>query len=497
MRLAAKYTVVVSTMTAGLLAAACAVDDDMPTDVDSVDVGDEKISIDTSATYTIVGVQSGKCVEVAGGSTASGANLQIFTCNGVTQQQFRAEAMDSGFYRIRNVKSNLCLDVSGASTADGARLVQSTCGTGGSQQWSFTDVAIGVERITNRGSGKAIDVMGLATTDGTGLQQWASSNGENQKFKVQVVSGGTGTGGAGGGTGGSGGAGGGTPSGKFVGNITTSGQIEANFLKYWNQITPENEGKWDAVEPQRDIMNWSKLDAIYKYTQDHNIPFKGHTFVWGSQQPSWLSGLSQADQRAEIEELIQQFCQRYPKVALIDVVNEPPPHTQAATITALGGAGQSGYDWIVNSFKLADKYCPNAVLILNDYNTIEYGNDNTNIINIANKVKAAGAPIDAIGAQAHDAFKLPVATVKGFIDKIASQTGLPVYITEYDIDLADDNKQKQVMQEQFTMFWNNPNVKGITLWGYIQGATWKPNTGLVRNGQPRPAMTWLMSFLGR
>ncbi len=309
MRLAARYTVLVSTM--GLLAASCAVADDVPSDADSIDMVDENISIDTNATYTIVGTQSGKCVDVVGGSTASGANLQLYTCVNQTQQQFRAEATDSGFYRLRNVKSNLCVDISGASTADGAKIIQSTCGTGASQQWSFTDVATGVERITNRGSGKAMDVVGLGTTDGTGLQQWTASGGENQKFKLQSTSGGST----------------GTPTGKFVGNITTSGQIEANFLKYWNQITPENEGKWDAVEPQRDVMNWSKLDVIYKYTQDHNIPFKAHTFVWGSQQPSWVSGLSQADQRAEVEEFIQQFCTRYPKVALIDVVNEPPPHT--------------------------------------------------------------------------------------------------------------------------------------------------------------------------
>ena len=52
-----------------------------------------------------------------------------------------------------------------------------------------------------------------------------------------------------------------------------------------------------------------------------------------------------------------------------------------------------------------------------------------------------------------------------FIDKLAAQTGLPVYITEYDINIADDNQQKDVMQSQFTMFWNDPNVKGITYLG--------------------------------
>jgi endo-1,4-beta-xylanase len=165
-------------------------------------------------------------------------------------------------------------------------------------------------------------------------------------------------------------------------------------------------------------------------------------------------------------------------------------------MAALGGAGSSGYDWIVQAFKWARQYCPKATLILNDYNTIEYANDNSHIIDIVNRIKAAGAPIDAIGAQAHDAYKQPTATVKMYLDKLTSSTGLPVYITEYDINLADDNQQKNVMASQFEMFWNDDNVKGITLWGYIEGATWLANSGLMNgNGQKRPAMTWLLDFL--
>jgi endo-1,4-beta-xylanase len=58
--------------------------------------------------------------------------------------------------------------------------------------------------------------------------------------------------------------------------------------------------------------------------------------------------------------------------------------------------------------------------------------------------------------------------------------------------------QKNVMQSQFTMFWNDNNVKGITLWGYVVGQTWLTNSGLMTSsGTQRPAMTWLMQFLNR
>ena len=136
--------------------------------------------------YTLVGLQSGKCAQVQGGSTASLARLDIATCNGSTRQQFRAEAMGSGFYRLRNVNSNLCVDVSGASTADGAAIVQYACGNGFNQQWSFTDVA-GGERITARHSGKSLDVTGRNTADGTLLAQWRSNGGDNQVFKLQAL----------------------------------------------------------------------------------------------------------------------------------------------------------------------------------------------------------------------------------------------------------------------------------------------------------------------
>jgi len=202
--------------------------------------------------------------------------------------------------------------------------------------------------------------------------------------------------------------------------------VRSVFITYWDQITPENEGKWGSVEGTKDQMNWSGLDRVHDYAKQHSIPFKQHNFVWGAQQPNWIGGLSQADQRTQVEEWIRLFCERYPDTQLIDVVNEPPPHTTPPYTAALGGAGASGYDWIVQAFKWARQYCPNAILILNDYNIIEYGNDNSHIIDIVNRIKGAGAPIDAIGAQAHAAYSMQTSTVQGFLDNLATSTGLPV-----------------------------------------------------------------------
>ena len=120
----------------------------------------------------------------------------------------------------------------------------------------------------------------------------------------------------------------------FVGNITTSGAVRSDFTQYWDQITPENEGKWGSVEGTRDQYNWGPLDAIYNYARANGIPVKAHTLVWGSQRPGWIDGLSAAEQRAEIEEWIRDYCTRYPDTAMIDVVNEALPSHAPANYAA-------------------------------------------------------------------------------------------------------------------------------------------------------------------
>jgi endo-1,4-beta-xylanase len=192
------------------------------------------------------------------------------------------------------------------------------------------------------------------------------------------------------------------------------------------------------------------------------------------------------------------FCTRYPNTKIIDVVNEPPPHTTPAYANSIGGGTNSTWDWIANAFKWARAACPNAILVLNDYNNDEISSDAQHTIDIVTAIKKLGAPIDAVGCQTHGAGSLSATTLKTNIDKIASGTGLGVYITEYDINQADDTKQQTQYQDHFTMFMSNANIKGVTAWGYIVGATWETNSGIMQSsGTMRPAMTWLMNFLGR
>jgi GH35 family endo-1,4-beta-xylanase len=132
------------------------------------------------------------------------------------------------------------------------------------------------------------------------------------------------------------------------------------------------------------------------------------------------------------------------------------------------------------------------VLILNDYNVLSWNTQE--FINMARPAVAAGV-VDAIGLQAHGLEKWSLSDISNKLNQVAG-LGLPIYISEYDVAEPNDQQQLNIMRQQFTLFYNHPSVKGITLWGYVYGRTWVNGSGLIReNGDFRPAMTWLMNYI--
>lgn len=293
---------------------------------------------------------------------------------------------------------------------------------------------------------------------------------------------------------------------KFLGGASNS-YLFRDFDKYWNQITPGNDGKWGSVEGVRGQYNWTNLDKIYNYAKGKNLLFKEHVFVWVSQQPSWIASLDSASQRQAVEDWIRNFSERYPLTALVDVVNEPF-HGLPSYSNALGGSGVTGWDWVITAFQLARQYCPpNCKLILNEYNVLHDNTVTTNYLNIINLLKDRNL-IDGIGVQGHyfefrsdmnaaNQYVWPINTIKANLNRLA-ETGLPVYLTEFDIDEPIDSNQLVQYKIYFPIFWTHPAVKGITFWGYIQNDVWNshPNTYLLlSDGTERPALQWMKNYI--
>ena len=295
---------------------------------------------------------------------------------------------------------------------------------------------------------------------------------------------------------------------KFLGNITTRGQVQSDFGTYWNQITAENECKWASIEGTRGKFNWSGCDACYNWAKKNGGHFKFHALVWGSQYPNWLNGLSTDETKKAITNWFDKVAEHYPDLEMIDVVNEAIKtgsgyHSGYGRnnniIPALGG-DNGNYEFVATAFKMARERWPKAILIYNDYNTFKWQINEG--IDLVNKLVKQGAPVDAYGQQAHDLTDMNANDFKNALNKIqtsvknAKGEPMPLYITEYDIGTDNDNQQKQRYSEQIPAFWESKQVAGITLWGYVYGATWTTNgnSGIIKNGQDRPAMTWLKDY---
>lgn len=282
---------------------------------------------------------------------------------------------------------------------------------------------------------------------------------------------------------------------KFLGNVLAT-TVPSHFGVYWNQVTPENAGKWGEVEAVQDQMDWTYLDQAYGYAKANNMSFKLHTLIWGSQQPEWLADLSPTQQLLEIEQWIGALAARYPDVDMIDVVNEPQ-HAPPSYKAAIGGDGASGWDWVVWAFNAARANFPNAQLHLNDYGII---NDITALethLHIAEILQIQGL-IDGIAIQCHafNVNNLDAQTIRQNLNRL-DDLSLPIYVSELDVDDTLEVDQAAVYAEIFPEFWQHPAVAGVTLWGYIEGQTWRSDTHseiVNEDGSEKPAMTWLRSY---
>jgi Ricin-type beta-trefoil lectin domain/Galactocerebrosidase, C-terminal lectin domain len=80
----------------------------------------------------LVGVGSGRCLDVPGVVQTNGTRVEIWDCNGGNNQQWTVNPDGT----IVGVQSGLCLHVTGQGTANGTLVEIWTCSGGGNQRWS-------------------------------------------------------------------------------------------------------------------------------------------------------------------------------------------------------------------------------------------------------------------------------------------------------------------------------------------------------------------------
>jgi GH35 family endo-1,4-beta-xylanase len=308
---------------------------------------------------------------------------------------------------------------------------------------------------------------------------------------------------------------------KFLGSVNEL--TRPLFTQYFNQVTPENAGKWGSAAgtTRTAAMRWANLDQAYAFAQTNGFPFNFHVLVWGNQQPTWMASLPAEEQLAEIKKWFAAVAERYPDIKWLQVVNEPlhdpPDCTHSANqgnncnasgnyARALGGANGTdgtGWDWILNAFRLAKQYFPNTKLMLNDYSITNSDSATTQYLQIIDILKREHL-LDVIGEQGH-AFSTTgnMAVHKANLDRLAA-TGIPIQITELDIDgvasgsVPGDEVQLRNYRRIVPVFWQHPGVEGITVWGWRQPNHWRnaQNAPIVLSDDtPKPAALWLYNYV--
>lgn len=144
----------------------------------------------SAADFNIINKNSGRCLDVFAGSTADGANVQQFGCNGNPQQRFRFSArslgstVPAGRYVLRAAHSGKCMDVAASSTADGAVVQQYSCDGGAAQAFNLTRDSAGHYQLASAISGKIVEVSNAALTDGAAVQIWSNGRADNQRLSL-------------------------------------------------------------------------------------------------------------------------------------------------------------------------------------------------------------------------------------------------------------------------------------------------------------------------
>ncbi|MEV5769598.1 arabinofuranosidase catalytic domain-containing protein, partial [Micromonospora sp. NPDC052213] len=127
---------------------------------------------------SIVGVQSGRCVDVPNGSTTNGTQVQLYDCTGGTPQSWTYTSA-----KQLTVYGNKCLDANGQGTSPGTTVIIWDCNGQANQQWNITSAGT----VTGQQSGLCLDATNAGTANGTRIILWTCNGQANQRWNVSTT----------------------------------------------------------------------------------------------------------------------------------------------------------------------------------------------------------------------------------------------------------------------------------------------------------------------
>ncbi|NUW46862.1 endo-1,4-beta-xylanase [Nonomuraea rhodomycinica] len=258
-------------------------------------------------------------------------------------------------------------------------------------------------------------------------------------------------------------------------------------LRYeFNSVTPETAMKWVNLEPEPGVYTWGKADAVVSFAQQNNQMVRGHTLVWHSALPTWVSDGSLSDQelRAALQRHVETTVKRYAgRVAVWDVVNEVL--AEDGTLKQTIWLKRLGPGYIADAFRWARAADPSAKLYINDYNAEWSNPKRTALYNLVRDLRAQGVPIDGVGFQTHSLIKdptpetIPPTQLRSTLELFAG-LGVDVAVTELDVRLklpVDERKlaaQAEIYRRVTAACVAVARCVSLTVWSLTDRYSWVP-----------------------
>jgi non-reducing end alpha-L-arabinofuranosidase len=126
----------------------------------------------------IVGGQSGRCLDVPNATTTNGAQVQLWDCNGASNQSWTYTAS-----KQLTVYGNKCLDANGQGTSNGTAVIIWDCNGQTNQQWNVNSNGT----ITGVQSGLCLDANAQGTANGTKIIIWSCNGQSNQRWSMSTT----------------------------------------------------------------------------------------------------------------------------------------------------------------------------------------------------------------------------------------------------------------------------------------------------------------------
>jgi endo-1,4-beta-xylanase len=303
--------------------------------------------------------------------------------------------------------------------------------------------------------------------------------------------------------------------------------------RQFNSITPENLLKFESVQRQPGAFTFDAQDRYVGFGLERGMAVIGHTLVWHSQTPAWVWAAPDgalADRATMLDRMrthITTVVGRYRgKIRGWDVVNEAL--NEDGTLRDSPWRRGIGDDYIAKAFEFAREADPGAELYYNDYNLASRPDKRAGAIRIIKDLQHRGLRIDAVGEQGHWRLDTPTAAdIDRTISELAA-TGIPVMITELDVNLLPPagpptpgqppspaanpyvdglpDEVQQALARRYAdafrvLLTHRGRMTRVTFWGVSDGDSWlnrgRTNHPLLwdRQRQPKPAFDEVVKVL--